>query len=125
MQERLSVDESLDSRMKSHAGQVDQLHQTTMTSPTPLPGGPAPASPTDSVSRSGSCHALRASLPVIRSPNHSSACSLGIYEHEQCNVITALTNILDVCRRTYVFLLSFLALIQPVSDIGIAKQASA
>ena len=78
VKERLSVDESDQScvTVKSHTRPVDQLmRQTTMTSQTQVPGGPA--SPADSVSGSGSCHALRASMPVVRSPNRSSDCSLG------------------------------------------------
>jgi len=73
LQERLSVNDSLQS------GHVEPPAHRTMTSQSQVPG--APTSPAGSVAGSGSCHALHASMPVIRSPNHSSDCPLGIYMH--------------------------------------------
>jgi len=48
-----------------------------------------PVSPAGSViTGSGSCHALRASMPVVRSPNHSADCPLGTSStSNNCDVI--------------------------------------
>ena len=73
------------------SGHVEQLSRSAAAAAAAMTSQPAqvPVSPAGSViTGSGSCHALRASMPVVRSPNHSADCPLGTSStSNNCDVI--------------------------------------